>query len=247
MKTNKNIKLLICCLLCVAIGFSFVGCNFGVASTKPSMATEAVEDSTEEEASKAATTAASSTSSTTSTTAKATTTTTTTTESTTIGELELKKENKPKITIESTAATTKKSKKKAKKKTTTKAQQTGYVKITISCFEILNNKDSVQEGYSAFIPGNGYLIKDYKLDVKSAQTVYVALKNACNAKGVSVGEDVTQYGIYIYSIGSLDENVFGSKKGGWTYYVNGKMPNKSVDSYNLKAGDNIEFKYTKVS
>ena len=242
MKTNNSIKVLICVLLAVAIGFSFMGCNFGVASNKPSMATtEQVDEGTSEEASttKASTTTSTTTDTTTSTTAS---TTTSTTESTTAAKIELQKANTPKLTTAPT--TTKKNSKNKNKKTTTKS---GYVTISISCFELINNKDSVQKGYEAYIPSSGYIIKNYKTNINEAENVYIALKSACNAKGVSVDEKVSTYGIYINSINHLDENVLGNKAGGWTYYVNGSYPMKSVDSYKLKAGDNVEFKYAKVN
>ena len=42
-------------------------------------------------------------------------------------------------------------------------------------------------------------------------------------------------------------HIVHNKKIYWFYYVNGKMPNKGVDSYVLEDGDFVTFKYQKLS
>ena len=233
IKVNKmKLKHGLIILFSAILIFSLSGCNSGVISNAP---TEEITDITTVSEAETTTTTTT-TETTTETTTTTTTTTTSTTTSTTLAELELIKEETPELT----QGTTK------KEETSTTAKKYDLT-ITINCEEILDYKDLIQDGYSKYIPKNYYLIKDYGINLKDGDTAYTVLKRACKNNGIPVSEQSTVYGKYINAINHLDENVLGNKRGGWTYYVNGKMPNKSVDKYSLKKGDKIQFRYVKVS
>lgn len=77
-----------------------------------------------------------------------------------------------------------------------------------------------------------------RLTLKRGATVYDALL----ALGVSVNAENSQYGIYVTSI----NGVAADADHGWTYTVNGVMPNVSASGYTLSDGDTIVWTYVTV-
>ena len=76
------------------------------------------------------------------------------------------------------------------------------------------------------------------ITVQSGASVFDALKKT----GLSVGSRNSIYGVYVYSINGLSEGDKGAGSG-WTYKVNGTMPNKSADKYIVREGDSISWEY----
>lgn len=76
------------------------------------------------------------------------------------------------------------------------------------------------------------------ITVQSGASVFDALKKT----GISVGSRNSIYGVYVYSINGLSEGDKGAGSG-WTYKVNGTMPNKSADKYIVREGDSISWEY----
>lgn len=77
-----------------------------------------------------------------------------------------------------------------------------------------------------------------RLALKEGTTVYDALL----ALGVSVNAENSQYGIYVTSI----NGVAADADHGWTYTVNGVMPNVSASGYTLSDGDSVVWTYVTV-
>lgn len=144
-------------------------------------------------------------------------------------------------------------------KSVTKAKITvSQSKIDIS--SLLSNPDLSQSVKEKLESSNPY-VKDYKMlvpsyssvAVKQGSTVLDVLElilenerkgssNFAANPGAIAGVKNSAYGKYVYSICGLAEKDCGSKSG-WTYKVNGKMPNVSADKYVLKSGDKIEWIY----
>ena len=144
-------------------------------------------------------------------------------------------------------------------KSATKAKITvSQSKIDISA--VLSNPNLSQSVKERLENSNPY-VKNYKMlvpsyssvTVKEGSTVLDVLELVLETerKGSSdfaanpnatAGVKNSVYGKYVYSICGLAEKDCGSKSG-WTYKVNGKMPNVSADKYVLKSGDKIEWVY----
>lgn len=77
-----------------------------------------------------------------------------------------------------------------------------------------------------------------KLTLAKGSTVYDALL----ALGVSVNAENTEYGVYVTSINGVAEDA----NHGWTYTVNGSMPNVSASGYRVSDGDSIVWTYVTV-
>ncbi len=131
-------------------------------------------------------------------------------------------------------------------------------KIDIS--SVLSNPN-LSKGVKEKLENSNPYVKDYKMlvpsyssiKVKEGSTVLDVLELVLETerKGSSdfaanpsatAGIKNSAYGKYVYSICGLAEKDCGSKSG-WTYKVNGKMPNVSADKYVLKSGDKIEWVY----
>lgn len=124
---------------------------------------------------------------------------------------------------------------------TTKASNT--CTITIDCSSILDNKDDLKPGHEEFVPGSGYILKNYEIKVNSGQTVYDILNQACKSNGIILTTKSSPYGIYVVGINNLDEFDCG-KSSGWKYKVNGTDANRGCSNYKLNGGESIVFYYT---
>lgn len=131
--------------------------------------------------------------------------------------------------------------KKAVTKATTASTLTCTVEI--ECKKILNNMDKLSAGHEEYVPANGMIMSTCSVTVENGDSVYDALKTACNKNGVSINAQNSAYGTYIAGFNNLDEKDCG-KQSGWLYSVNGKTPPKSCDKYTVSDGDVIVFSYT---
>lgn len=161
--------------------------------------------------------------------------------------------SKPKATTKSQSTSAKKENTTTKKaatvitksttvKKTTTTQKSTYCTLNIQCKSILKNMDDLAAGHSQFVPSNGIILQGYKYDVGNDENAYDVLKSACKAKGIKLTTSNTIYGVYVVGINNLDEKDCG-KYSGWKYKVNGVVPNKACDKFQIKKGDKIEFFY----
>lgn len=102
--------------------------------------------------------------------------------------------------------------------------------------------DKLKAGHAAYVPKDGYIIKNYIYTVGNDDNVYDALKQACSDKGVKLTAQSTSMGTYIAGIGNIDEKDCGATSG-WKYMVNGSYPAFSVDKYTISPKDKIVFTY----
>lgn len=158
-----------------------------------------------------------------------------------------------KSTSESTTATKKtavsaKTKKKQKAASTsvtasTASSKESVVYFTIECKSVLKNAEKLKSGHSAYIPADGYILKNFKQPLKKGDTVFELLKKVCSKNNIELLYRDTVYGAYITGINNLSEFDAGGASG-WLYMVNGKYPGITCEAYKLSAGDKIVFSYT---
>lgn len=118
--------------------------------------------------------------------------------------------------------------------------KTKYVTVSIDCLTILNNMNDIKDNYTSFIPANGYLLKETKVEITDSDTALSVLKKAAKDNGIKI---VNQNG-YISSIGFIYEKAMKNNDGGWMYFVNGAKGNVGAGSYKLSNGDFVRWRYT---
>ena len=80
-----------------------------------------------------------------------------------------------------------------------------------------------------------------QLTLQPGATVYDALTSC----GVSVNSQETAMGVYVVAINGLAEKDYGPTSG-WTYLVNGSMPQHACNYHELHDGDSIVWRYVNV-
>ncbi len=147
---------------------------------------------------------------------------------------------------------------KPSKVTTTKKQaETVTCTIEIECKTILNNLANLRPEKKAFLPKDGYILKETTVSVAKGSTVFDVLKLVC--KNNTCPEECSycrKSGIqleYVYTPGYDSEYIRGihqlyekdcGTQSGWMYSVNGDFPNYGVNKYTVMDGDDIKLRYT---
>ena len=147
---------------------------------------------------------------------------------------------------------------KPSKVTTTKKQdKTVTCTIEIECKTILNNLGNLRPEKKAFLPKDGYILKETTVSVAEGSTVFDVLKlvckqNTCPEKCTYCRKSGIQLE-YVYTPGYDSEYIRGihqlyekdcGTQSGWMYSVNGIFPNYGVNKYTVKNGDKIRMRYT---
>lgn len=123
------------------------------------------------------------------------------------------------------------------------SQKTCY--LSISCTTILDNMDDLAEGKEVLVPANGYILPRTQVTFYEGESVFDVLKRETHSRKIHMESSfVPVYNsAYIEGIGNLYEFDCGSGSG-WTYSVNGWMPNYGVSRYAVQQGDEIKLMYT---
>lgn len=129
------------------------------------------------------------------------------------------------------------------KSSTTATSSSVTATISIECKSILDNMDNLAKGHESYVPSDGVILDEYTATYNKKTTAYDLLSDACKENNISVSSEKTSFGMYVSGINNLDEFDCGQQSG-WTYYVNGKMPNVACSAYKLKNGDKVVFSYT---
>lgn len=147
---------------------------------------------------------------------------------------------------------------KPSKVTTTKKQgKTVTCTIEIECKTILSNLGNLRPEKKAFLPKDGFILKETTVSVAEDSTVFDVLKlvckqNTCPEKCTYCRKSGIQLE-YVYTPGYDSEYIRGihqlyekdcGTQSGWMYSVNGVFPNYGVNKYTVKNGDNIKLLYT---
>lgn len=117
--------------------------------------------------------------------------------------------------------------------------------ISISCATVLSHMEDLDPAKKGLIPANGVMMSTRTVYVEPGQSVYDALRQACQSAGIPVDASFTPMynSVYVMGINNLYEFDCGSLSG-WKYCVNGVYPNYGCSAYILKDGDVIQWNYT---
>lgn len=120
-----------------------------------------------------------------------------------------------------------------------------YVTVKIECEALLQNMDKLKQGKGEFVPPDGIILPETKVQISDGDTVYDVVSGICREKGIQLECAFTPLynSYYIEGINQLYEFDCGSGSG-WIYRVNGWKPDYGVSAYSLNAGDVIYLHYT---
>lgn len=122
----------------------------------------------------------------------------------------------------------------------------GKCSIYIDCSVILDNMDKLKEGKEEFVPESGFLLGTTTVNIYKGDNVFSVLKRVCQENGIQLEYSYAPLykTYYVEGIGNIYEFDCG-KRSGWTYYVNGDMPNCGMDRYELSGEEEIAIVYTR--
>ncbi len=113
-----------------------------------------------------------------------------------------------------------------------KPSPSGQITLSVTCEVIAGEQ-------AAHIPQDGVILDTCTMDIADGETVLDLLLQAAQAEGFTVGRE----GGYIRSIAGIREHDFGQLSG-WVYRVNSEIPSQGCDSFELQAGDRVEWLYS---
>lgn len=117
--------------------------------------------------------------------------------------------------------------------------------LLIECSTVLANLDKLKEGKESIVPSNGVIYGTRTLTFEQGDTVFDILQREMQSNRIPFEYVATPVygGNYIEGINNLYEFDCGELSG-WMYSVNGVYPNYGCSQYEVKAGDQIVFRYT---
>ena len=158
-------------------------------------------------------------------------------------------------TITTKPATTKPSTTAPITQTTTKMKK--YCTVRIECNTIYDNLSKLKSGKKDFLPSNGVILNNVKVELNGGESAFDVIKKACEenvctdnckyckANGVQIEYTYTPAfnNYYIEGIHQIYEKDCGTQSG-WMYSVNGVFPDVGTSSYSVSPGDVIVFSFT---
>lgn len=119
------------------------------------------------------------------------------------------------------------------------------VRVGAECTSVLERLGDIDESVNplSVIPEDGIILPFDDISLPEDATAFDALIEAARASRVRVDYVGSSYGVYVCGIGFVYEFGFGSESG-WTYRINGSVPQMSAGAYELSDGDTVEFIYT---
>lgn len=122
-----------------------------------------------------------------------------------------------------------------KDSTSSKSSDTIDVTISIDCKTLYEANPTMANKVSS----NGVILAKKTLTLNKNGSVLDALKKS----GIRYSDTGTSSASYISAINGLSEKD-GGKLSGWMFKVNGTVPMEGCNAYKLKAGDNIQWRYS---
>ena len=128
----------------------------------------------------------------------------------------------------------------------TKKTSKKYVTIEIRCDELSNNMSKLEnESIRGYIPSSGVILSKTKYYYSSGDTVFDALENICQKKGIQMEHKYTPaWGTeYVEGINHLYEFDAGNASG-WLVKANGEKLKRGASAVKLHNKDRIFWYYT---
>lgn len=158
-------------------------------------------------------------------------------------------------TITTKPATTKPSTTAPTTQVTTEMKK--YCTVIIKCNTIYDNLSKLKSGKKDFLPSNGVILNNVKVELNGGESAFDVIKKACEenvctdnckyckANGVQIEYTYTPAfnNYYIEGIHQIYEKDCGTQSG-WMYSVNGVFPDVGTSSYSVSPGDVIVFSFT---
>ena len=158
-------------------------------------------------------------------------------------------------TITTKPATTKPSTTAPTTQVTTEMKK--YCTVRIKCNTIYDNLSKLKSGKKDFLPSNGVILNNVKVELNGGESAFDVIKKACEenvctdnckyckANGVQIEYTYTPAfnNYYIEGIHQIYEKDCGTQSG-WMYSVNGVFPDVGTSSYFVSPGDVIVFSFT---
>lgn len=119
------------------------------------------------------------------------------------------------------------------------------VRVGAECTSVLERLGDIDESVNplSVIPEDGIILPLEEISLPEGATAFDALIEAARSRRIRVDYTGSSYGVYVRGIGFVYEFGFGSESG-WTYRVNGSVPQMSAGAYEVSDGDTVEFIYT---
>ena len=116
--------------------------------------------------------------------------------------------------------------------------------ITITCAEILDNMEKLDNSKTFSIPENGIILNSSEIEFEGGASAFDILLQAVKENGIHMEFSKTPgtNSVYIEAIANIYEFDCGELSG-WMYTVNGEPAMVSSSDYNVIDGDRIEFIY----
>ena len=132
-----------------------------------------------------------------------------------------------------------------------------YCTVRIKCNTIYDNLSKLKSGKKDFLPSNGVILNNVKVELNGGESAFDVIKKACEenvctdnckyckANGVQIEYTYTPAfnNYYIEGIHQIYEKDCGTQSG-WMYSVNGVFPDVGTSSYYVSPGDVIVFSFT---
>ena len=158
-------------------------------------------------------------------------------------------------TITTKPATTKPSTTAPTTQVTTEMKK--YCTVRIKCNTIYDNLSKLKSGKKDFLPSNGVILNNVKVELNGGESAFDVIKKACEenvctdnckyckANGVQIEYTYTPAfnNYYIEGIHQIYEKDCGTQSG-WMYSVNGVFPDVGTSSYTVSPGDVIVLSFT---
>lgn len=126
--------------------------------------------------------------------------------------------------------------------TTTTTEAIKSIQVSIDVQSLLAVLDQIEnQAVKNSIPSNGILLSPIEISFQEGDTALSALEKSI-AGTMPIEVQRSFLGAYVSSINNIPEKLVGGIAG-WTYEVNGQQINQSADSYLLKPGDRLVWKY----
>lgn len=121
----------------------------------------------------------------------------------------------------------------------------GTVTISIDCSDLSGQMQRLERPeLKDSIPADGQILPETTYEFAEGESVFDCLYNVCRDRDIQMesSEDAIYKARYVEGIGHLYELDAG-KRSGWTYYVNGEMPDVGCSKCILEDGMKIEWVY----
>ena len=117
--------------------------------------------------------------------------------------------------------------------------------ITIECRTVLDNMDDLEVGLIEHVPEDGIILERLEVKLRDGDTAFDILQRVTRVKKIHMECIYTpNYSSnYVQGINHLYEFSCGELSG-WMYSVNGSFPGYGCSKYQLRDGDELEWRYT---